>query len=79
MFREDGAIEGHDLRNICDRIIRQSRKTDWEKDVSGGDRPLQVTGDRDADDRCNAATIERIALHDNHRAPEAWLRAAGFG
>jgi hypothetical protein len=59
MLRKDGAIEGHDLRNVCDRIIGQSRETNREKDVSGSDRPLQVSGDRDADDRCNAATIEQ--------------------
>lgn len=66
-----GAIKGHDLRNIRHRINGQSRLAGGEQHISGSDRPLEVAGDRHADDRRDATAVERVPLYDNDRSTEA--------
>src|SRR5947207_4342738 len=65
------AVDGHDLRDIGDRVAIETRRLRPEEDVAGSLCPSHIARDRDAHDRPYAALVERIALYDDDGPAEA--------
>ena len=74
---EEVAIQGHDLRDVGDRIARQACRPGAQGDVAGGLGPAEVGGEGDADGGSDAAAVEGVTLHDDDGAPEPESGAGG--
>lgn len=67
---EDLAIDGNDLRDVRDRILRQPGCSLRQKDVSGGFGPFQIRGQGDADNGADLAPVEGVPLNHQNRPAE---------
>ena len=65
-------------RDVCHRVLWQTCFVTTKQDVAGCIGPLQVTGQRDADYRCDIAPVERVTLRHNDRTAVSRLRTAGL-
>nr|VFJ63737.1 MAG: hypothetical protein BECKDK2373B_GA0170837_112816 [Candidatus Kentron sp. DK]VFJ66370.1 MAG: hypothetical protein BECKDK2373C_GA0170839_114611 [Candidatus Kentron sp. DK] len=73
-----GAINRGDQGDVGNGILGKTGNFGFEQNVAGGIRPFQVARERDTDNRGNPATIQRITLNYNDRAPEARPRTSWF-
>ena len=70
-FGQESAVDRDDLRDVRHGIFRQSGRPRSQADVTGRVRQPEIARQRDSDDRSDAASIEGIALHDQHGPPKA--------
>ena len=75
---EEVAIDGNDLRNVGDRVLREARRFGGNKHVAGGLDEPEVRGEHDSDDGLKPAPIERVILYDQERPPEARFGPGGL-
>jgi hypothetical protein len=68
--RQQILVDTYDLRHVSYGILRQSRKTRCKMEVPWGQGPFEIAGQRNADNRSNAAPIEGVTLHHNDRPTE---------
>jgi hypothetical protein len=77
-LREHVLVDCHDLRNVRDRVLRESSGLRLEPDIAWRLAPLEVARQRNADRRRDPALVQRIALHHQHRATTPGLRPGRF-
>ena len=70
-FGKEILIDGDDLRDISHRILREAGDPSKQLDISRGQRPFEVAGQRNADDGVNTTLIEGVTLHHNYRPAES--------
>lgn len=73
------AVEGQDLGDVDDRVAGKSRGAGGQQNIAWGIGKRQVTGDHGDYDGLNAAAIEGVGLHDQHRPAESPFGAARRG
>ena len=66
------AIQGYDLRDICHRILWQSRQLRRQQYITGSSCSAQVRCQWHANSGADLALVDSIALHDNHRPSKPW-------
>lgn len=71
-------VERDYLRNIGHRILGQPGRLRRQQNIAGRVGPAQVTGEGDARDGRDTASIEGVTLHDDYRPPKARLGAGGI-
>lgn len=71
-------IEGHDLRDVRYRVLRQTGDGGWQHDVSGRVHEIEIRGNAQRNRRSKAAAIEWIGLDDYHGSAKSGLRADRF-
>jgi hypothetical protein len=69
-LRENASVQRHDLGRIRHGVSRKPRSACSEKDAPRRIPPAEVARQRNADDRAEAASVERIALNDHDRTAE---------
>lgn len=74
-LRQDGLVERDHLRHVGDRVVGQARDARGQEGVARRVGPFEIAGERHAHNRGQPATVERIALHDHDRSPEAGPRS----
>jgi len=68
-------VQGHHLRDIGDRVLRQVCLVARQKNVPRGTRSPEVRGQADNDDSPDAAAIEAVCLEDDDRPAVSRLGA----
>lgn len=76
--RQGGLVDCYDLRHVRHAVFRESARRPFEFNVSGSRGPFEITGDRDADNGRDSASIEAVALNDDNRPTETWGRPIGI-
>jgi len=61
-----------DLRDIGHGILRQPRKARRKAYIPWSQAPVEVARQRDANCRRDAAAIQCVTLHNDHRSSEPW-------
>ena len=64
------SMEGYDLGDVCDRRLGETGLPRRQQDVAGCARPFDLGCERHADDCGQSASVQSIALDDEHGAPE---------
>ena len=77
-FNQEFTIDRDDLRHIRDRILSQSRRFGRDQDVAGSIEETKVGALYDGYHGMQAASVEGIALNNQHRPVVTGLRALGL-
>lgn len=72
-FKQEVAIDGHELGDVGDGVLRKPRDLRWNEDITGCVQQAQVGHEDHGNNGAQTAAIERIALHDDYGAPIAGL------
>ncbi len=76
---EQRPVQSADLRDVGDRVLRQSRQPLGQPDVAGGVSPAQIAGQGYADDCSYSTSVQGVALDDDYRPAKPWSRSRRFG
>ena len=76
---EEVLVQGQNLRNIGDRIFRESGHARGKRHVPGGICPAKIAGQWHAHDRGNSTAVQVVPLHNYNRPPEARSRSHRSG
>jgi hypothetical protein len=69
-FGEEVPVECDQLRDVGDRVFRQSRGFSRKEDIAGGVQQAQVGSENHGYDGSDSASIEGVVLHNQKRAPK---------
>lgn len=78
MLNQIAPVQSRYLRNIHDKIPRQTRGTRWHQHVARRFRQANVAGESGDNYGWNPAAIERVGLNDEDGSLEAGLRTPWF-
>ncbi len=67
-------VQRHHLRHVRDRVFGELGDARSQGNVSWRVGPPKIAGERNADNGRNAASVQGVALDDNHGSPETWTR-----
>lgn len=70
MLRENGSIDGYDLRDIRDRILCKPCVAALQEHVARSGGPAEIARERDNHDRRQTTCVQSIPLDDHYRARE---------
>ncbi len=76
---ENCFVQGDNLRDVGDRILREAGEFAWKMDVPWGICPCKVAGQWYTNDGGYPAAIQRVPLNDHNRAAKARARSGRAG
>jgi hypothetical protein len=68
-------VQGHDLGNVCNRILGEAGNTGRKQYISWGISPFDIACKGNTDNRTYSASVKRVSLNNHNRPAKSRARA----